>query len=1242
MGKVIELREYKDNGDNAALFSEQEVLQEVNTAQQLLSFVETAEGHCSLTINLSKSEIAQAIPRLIDRLHNGNPTVQKHILEVLGNMESPEVVPHILPFCFQPDLYLKIQAVKSLELLGEASAILPLKDLLRDSNQQLKRTVIHALKQLIDDEFLLMIVAHDESKPELSSAETFFDLIALFDEEELTKFSSNTIKTLFEFFYKHYQKSRTIEEQLLKKQWEAEAVTENLLTDRRALSKGFSESRLELEIFRKSALSEAEERRLLPEPAEDQSGELEKLRAQFESLLQENEQSQAEITNLRSTIEAFEEQSIQAEAELEPEAEAATEAELPEESSEESLPESFDPGDFTFNEDILEDLFVEIPGQAALNPSPQIDFPGIILMLEQDLASAEFLRSLFHHAGYSQIRIFLDGRLALENIKQHHSEIKLILTSGKIAQMDGLEFLKKIRAFEKEQEGAACPIIAFTEDLNTYKLNELTDAGASEVFSRLFVPEKLIESVGKLTGALEQADEEAEKQHLSQVARQNLSKFCRFHKKRISLAFKYPKTLTGFSVNEENFRALFEKMIEFCVVSAANKSRITLLLKPSDKEDAPAFIIAASFQRSEESPFQFIEAEFKENELFAAGELLEEPAQEEGRPRGIKINLPYQTPGEVREISLETASEEALDDEEVFDLLDELEDEGSNIQEIVNKIQGFCEKEPFRLFSVMDYLHDGHFERAHQEILEMLQKLDRVDIIPYLIRRFQQLHKEYKLWALSFIAEKDIKAGLYFIISVLRDKDEEVRHQALTALLKHFEASFLHLLMHSFVRTFRLPKTLKKSEILRRLPAKERSAFFQILLFNEKFEQSVPFLFGYLQFAAPFEQESVYIALAAQKSLHYLNEEQITVLKDHFEKQQVLQRFPNIAISLLLSTAGEFLEWIMSHIKPIHWIDVFQTRFVEDVKSGWEAMGPFIQEGMQEVLEHFLRAEELLFTGELDEEQEKEVYRMFHMSKGVALSLDLEILVALYHYIESLWSKLSPHVEEKKEEAASLRTNFENLLGVTKKAARIISMADQDDSFLLDKKALNTIFPRLEHLFNKLTSMLKKEAKLTLLEEKVFYFDPAVLSSLNEILIQLLKNSVDHGIEANEKRMGLGKPERGEIQVRIGEKDEQMEITVSDDGQGLNAEKIARRCIEKELLTAEQAAEIMADETKHSELYDYIFIAQFSTAQKASEISGRGVGMDIIRSEVEGMGGSISIKSESGKGSSFVIQIPTS
>jgi chemotaxis family two-component system sensor histidine kinase/response regulator PixL len=147
--------------------------------------------------------------------------------------------------------------------------------------------------------------------------------------------------------------------------------------------------------------------------------------------------------------------------------------------------------------------------------------------------------------------------------------------------------------------------------------------------------------------------------------------------------------------------------------------------------------------------------------------------------------------------------------------------------------------------------------------------------------------------------------------------------------------------------------------------------------------------------------------------------------------------------------------------------------------------------------------------------------------------------------------------------------------------------------------------------------------------------DKAVLEKLYDPLLHLLRNGFDHGIETPEIRRQQGKPEQGSISINAYYQGNQTVIEVKDDGQGLNINKIAKKAIEQELLSAEAIAN-----ASQEDLFNLIFEPGFSTADKVSEISGRGVGMNVVRSQLEALKGTISVNSSLGKGTTFTLRLP--
>src|SRR5690606_16048363 len=129
----------------------------------------------------------------------------------------------------------------------------------------------------------------------------------------------------------------------------------------------------------------------------------------------------------------------------------------------------------------------------------------------------------------------------------------------------------------------------------------------------------------------------------------------------------------------------------------------------------------------------------------------------------------------------------------------------------------------------------------------------------------------------------------------------------------------------------------------------------------------------------------------------------------------------------------------------------------------------------------------------------------------------------------------------------------------------------------------------------------------------------------------MLRNSVAHGLESPEQRRAAGKPEEGEISLRLRREGSEIVLDVADDGAGLDREAIRRRAIERGLV---QADATLAD----TELDNLIFAAGFSTADQLSQLAGRGVGMDVVRNEVRQLGGTVEIHSVRGQGARFTLR----
>lgn len=178
------------------------------------------------------------------------------------------------------------------------------------------------------------------------------------------------------------------------------------------------------------------------------------------------------------------------------------------------------------------------------------------------------------------------------------------------------------------------------------------------------------------------------------------------------------------------------------------------------------------------------------------------------------------------------------------------------------------------------------------------------------------------------------------------------------------------------------------------------------------------------------------------------------------------------------------------------------------------------------------------------------------------------------------------------------------------------------------------VFNRFPRMVRDLSKDLNKEIELFMSGEET-EVDRTVIDEIGDPLIHLLRNSIDHGIEITEVRLEKGKKEKGRVNLNAYPDGNTVVIEVSDDGAGINVDKVKQKAIDKGLITAEQAREM--DANKAAEL---IFAPGFSTADKVSDISGRGVGLDVVLTKIEALGGNVEIETEKDKGSRFIIRLP--
>jgi two-component system chemotaxis sensor kinase CheA len=181
---------------------------------------------------------------------------------------------------------------------------------------------------------------------------------------------------------------------------------------------------------------------------------------------------------------------------------------------------------------------------------------------------------------------------------------------------------------------------------------------------------------------------------------------------------------------------------------------------------------------------------------------------------------------------------------------------------------------------------------------------------------------------------------------------------------------------------------------------------------------------------------------------------------------------------------------------------------------------------------------------------------------------------------------------------------------------------------------IETVFRKFPRLVRDVAGSLKKEIDLVLLGEDT-ELDKTMVELIGDPLVHLVRNSLDHGIEMPDVREKAGKPRRGTIRLDASQEGDQIVITITDDGAGIDPERVGRKAVEKGLVSAERLRSMSS-----RDILDFIFLPGFSTVEKTTDLSGRGVGMDVVRSNLKKLNGSVEIESHLGQGTTMKLRLP--
>ncbi len=214
-------------------------------------------------------------------------------------------------------------------------------------------------------------------------------------------------------------------------------------------------------------------------------------------------------------------------------------------------------------------------------------------------------------------------------------------------------------------------------------------------------------------------------------------------------------------------------------------------------------------------------------------------------------------------------------------------------------------------------------------------------------------------------------------------------------------------------------------------------------------------------------------------------------------------------------------------------------------------------------------------------------------------------------------------------------TNFDQAALLTAaQRLNIITTELQESVMKTRMQPIGNVWAKFPRVVRDVSHELGKKVRLIMAGQST-ELDRTIIEAIKDPLTHIVRNSIDHGIESPEKRRGAGKSEEGLLSLRAYHEGGQVNIEIMDDGGGINLERVKAKAVSQNLITAEQSARL-----SEREAMNLIFLPGLSTAEKISNVSGRGVGMDVVKTNIEKIGGSIDLQTQAGQGTTLKIKIP--
>ncbi len=225
-------------------------------------------------------------------------------------------------------------------------------------------------------------------------------------------------------------------------------------------------------------------------------------------------------------------------------------------------------------------------------------------------------------------------------------------------------------------------------------------------------------------------------------------------------------------------------------------------------------------------------------------------------------------------------------------------------------------------------------------------------------------------------------------------------------------------------------------------------------------------------------------------------------------------------------------------------------------------------------------------------------------------------------------------LNQERQQNSDDQLNFKEEFGKLTKRMSFVTSELQMQVLKMRMIPVGNVFKKFPRIVRSVSRDLQKEVDLQIVGEET-ELDRSVVDEIGDPLIHLIRNALDHGLESPEERLASGKPRCGVLVLSALHEGNQIVISITDDGRGIDTDRVSSKAVEKGLISEEQLVGM-----SQREIFDLIFLPGFSTKEVTSDLSGRGVGMDVVKTNIKKLNGLIDIKSDKGRGSEFVLRLP--